>query len=125
MEDATKSRRKASVKDVRRANRALLLRHLLLARDSNRSEAGEATGLSPTSVTNMVNELVAEGVVVEGGQLDSSGGRPRTIVTVNPDAAYVIGADVGEAEVVTQIFDLTMSRIASRSRPFEERRISP
>ncbi|GEN81210.1 ROK family protein [Actinotalea fermentans] len=125
MEDGAKGRRKASVRDVRRANRALLLRHLLLARDSNRSEASEATGLSPTSVTNMVGELVAEGVVVEGGQLDSAGGRPRTIVTVNPDAAYVIGADVGEADVVTEIFDLTMTRIAARSRRFEERRISP
>lgn len=113
------------MKDVRRANRALLLRHLLLARVSNRSEAGEATGLSPTSVTNMVSELVAEGVIVEGGQLDSSGGRPRTIISVNPDAGYVIGADVGEAEVVTELFDLTMNRIASRSRRFEERRISP
>jgi predicted NBD/HSP70 family sugar kinase len=125
MENGSKGRRKASVKDVRRANRALLLRHLLLARETNRSEASEATGLSPTSVTNMVNELVAEGVVVEGGQLDSSGGRPRTIVTVNPDAAYVIGADVGEAEVVTEMFDLTMKRVASRSQGFEERRISP
>lgn len=125
MEGGSKGRRKASVKDVRRANRALLLRHLLLARTSNRSEAGEATGLSPTSVTNMVSELVAEGVIVEGGQLDSAGGRPRTIISVNPDAGYVIGADVGEAEVVTELFDLTMNRIASRSRGFDERRISP
>lgn len=125
MDDSPGGRRKASVKDVRRANRALLLRHLLLARVSNRSEAGEATGLSPTSVTTMVNELVSEGVVVEGGQLDSSGGRPRTILTVNPDAAYLIGADVGEAEVVTEMFDLTMTLVGSHSKTFEERRIAP
>lgn len=76
-------------------------------------------------MTNIVNDLVAEGIVVEGGRLDSLGGRPRTILTVNPDAAYVIGADVGEAEVAVEMFDLTMSSVGSRSRVFEERRVSP
>jgi predicted NBD/HSP70 family sugar kinase len=117
--------RKASVRDVRRTNRALLLRHLLFAGETNRSEAGQATSLSPATVTNLVSELIAEGTVLEGGQLDSPGGRPRTILAVNPLAAVVFGADVGEAEITVEAFDLTMRRLGGRTYAFSGRRISP
>lgn len=119
-------RGKASVRDVRRANRALLLRHLLFEGDTSRSSLGEVTLLSAASVTNLVSELVAEGVVVERGQMDSAvGGRPRTILAVNPSAAMVIGADIGEAEITIEAFDLTMQRLAGRTYEFEGRQITP
>ncbi|MCL2464413.1 MAG: ROK family transcriptional regulator, partial [Micrococcales bacterium] len=118
-------RHKASVRDVRRANRALLLRHLLFDGETSRASLGEETSLSPATVTNLITELIDEGTVVERGQSDSPGGRPRTLLAVDPDAAVVFGADVGETRVSVQSFDLTMRRLGAREYQFPSRHIEP
>jgi predicted NBD/HSP70 family sugar kinase len=115
--------KKASVKDVRRRNRALILRHVLLNGPTSRSEVGAATGLSPATVTNVMNELIAEGSVQEGGYLDSEGGRRRAIVAIAADAALVVGADVGETCIRVEVFNLGLTRLATRKYPIKGRRI--
>ena len=115
--------KKASVKDVRRTNRAVILRHVLLNGPTSRGEVGAATGLSPATVTNVVNELIAEGSVQEGGYLDSAGGRRRAIVAIAADAALIVGADVGETGIRVEVFDLSLARLAAREYPIKGRRI--
>ncbi|MCF2434224.1 hypothetical protein LV779_02005 [Streptomyces thinghirensis] len=51
---------------------------------SSRFPLGPATGLSSGSVSNVVADLVAEGLVEEAGSVDSAGGRPRTLLRVSP-----------------------------------------
>lgn len=114
---------KASVKDVRRRNRALILRHVWLNSPTSRSDVGGATGLSPATVTNVVNELIAEGAVREVGFLDSDGGRPRAIVGIATDAGLVAGADVGETQIEVKLFDLSLQPLAARVYPIKGRRI--
>ena len=116
---------KASVRDVRRSNRALLLRRLVLAGETSRSDLGAATGLSAATVTNVVAELIDEGTVNETGFLDSAGGRRRVLLHVDPRAAYVFGSDVSESQVTTGLFGLTLTRLASRATRFTGRRIDP
>lgn len=125
MNEPRSASRKASVRDVRRTNRALLLRHVMMSGETTRPEAGEATMLSPGTITNLVTELIAEGTVVEGRKLDSPGGRPRTVLAVDPHAAVVFGADVGEAEVTVAAFDLAMRPLGERTHAFAGRRIAP
>lgn len=117
--------KKASVKDVRRSNRALLLRRLVLAGETSRSDLGAATGLSAATVTNVVAELIDEGTVNETGFLDSAGGRRRVLLHVDPDAAFVFGSDVSESQVTTALFGVTLTRLASRATRFTGRRIDP
>ncbi|MCA0253625.1 MAG: ROK family protein [Actinobacteria bacterium] len=117
--------KKASVRDVRRSNRALLLRRLVLAGETSRSDLGAATGLSAATVTNVVAELIDEGTVNETGFLNSAGGRRRVLLHVDPDAAYVFGSDVSESQVTTCLFGLTLTRLASRATRFTGRRIDP
>lgn len=116
---------KASVKDVRRSNRALLLRQLLIEGETSRSDLGAATGLSPATVTSVVSELIEEGIVRETGFLDSEGGRRRVLMHVDPRSGFVFGSDVSETRVVTAIFGLTLDRLASRATSFPGRRIDP
>ncbi|WP_141396595.1 ROK family transcriptional regulator [Microbacterium gorillae] len=116
-----------TVKDMRRANRAQLLRHLVRGGESSRSALGEVTGLSPATVTNVISDLIADGIVIEQGQgiTKPAGGRPRVLVDVKRDAAWMFGADVGENAVTVGLFDLTMNRIGERTYPFPSRRITP
>lgn len=117
--------KKASVKDVRRSNRALLLRQLLISGETSRSDLGAATGLSAATVTSVVSELIEEGTVRETGFLDSEGGRRRVLMHVDPQSGFVLGSDVSETQVVTAIFGLTLDRLASRATSFPGRQIDP
>ena len=98
-----RERRRWTVRDLRRDNRSVLLTSLFFDQPRSRPELSEATGLSPASVSNVVRELIDEGIVVEAGSVDSDGGRPRVLLQVNPDYGYVIGVDVGEFRVRVEL----------------------
>jgi predicted NBD/HSP70 family sugar kinase len=101
----------ATVSDVRKRNRTQALRSIILSGHTSRAELAKESGLSVASVTNLVSELISEGLVVEAGLVASSGGRPVTLLAPNPAGAYLLGADVGERGVAVELFDLSMNRV--------------
>jgi predicted NBD/HSP70 family sugar kinase len=114
--------RRATVRDLRRENRAAVLWSLYFSRPLSRQELSAATGLSPASVTNVIRELRDEGIVVEAGSVDSDGGRPRVMLDINAEHGYVIGVDVGETRVRVELFDLTMTERAKAEYPMDPAR---
>ncbi|MGW2567163.1 ROK family protein [Streptomyces sp. NPDC001537] len=109
-----------TVRDLRRANRAVVLQRLYFDGPLSRFELGPVTGLSSGSVSNVVADLVADGLVEEAGSVDSDGGRPRTLLRVAPGAGHMIGVDVGETRVRVELFDLTLTELARAERPLEQ-----
>jgi predicted NBD/HSP70 family sugar kinase len=101
----------ATVSDVRQRNRSQVLRSVILTGETTRAAVARESGLSVASVTNLVSELISEGLVMEAGSVASSGGRPVTLLAPNPAGAYFLGADVGERGVAVELFDLSMTRI--------------
>ncbi|WP_329083199.1 MULTISPECIES: ROK family protein [unclassified Streptosporangium] len=101
-----------TVRDVRKGNRAMLLRTLYFSGPVTRNELTRLTGLSAATVSSMTGDLLAENIVVEAGQAESDGGRPRAILRVNPVYGYVIGVDVAETHVRVELFDLEMNERA-------------
>ncbi len=83
----------------------------------SRLELGHRSGLSAATVTNVVAELLAEGIVVEAGSEESDGGRPRTILAINPAYGYFVGVDVGETVVCIELFDLTLRSLRTVTHP--------
>ena len=114
-------RRRWTVRDLRRDNRSVLLWSLYFDQPCSRQDLSEATGLSSASVSNVIRELIAEGIVIEAGSVDSDGGRPRVLLRINPDFGYVVGIDVGETRVRAELFDLTMNVRANADYPLEPR----
>ncbi|WP_240634166.1 MULTISPECIES: ROK family transcriptional regulator [Streptomyces] len=108
-----------TVRDLRRGNRTAVLQRLYFDGPMSRYELGPATGLSSGSVSNVVAELVADGLVEEAGSVDSDGGRPRTLLRVVPGSGHMIGVDVGETRVRVELFDLTLTELARTERPLE------
>jgi predicted NBD/HSP70 family sugar kinase len=108
-----------TVRDLRRGNRTAVLRRLYFDGPMSRFELGPATGLSSGSVSNVVSELVGDGLVEEAGSVDSDGGRPRTLLRVAPAGGHMIGVDVGETRVRVGLFDLTLTELARAERPLE------
>jgi predicted NBD/HSP70 family sugar kinase len=69
------------------------------------------TGLSSGAITNMVGELIEEGLVVATGMERSDGGRPRVQLEINPDFGVVVGVAVGETGIRAERFDLAMNPV--------------
>lgn len=109
--------RRATVRDLRRRNRSTLLSTLFFEGPLSRHELGGRTGLSAATVSNVVGEMIDDGLVVEAGLVESDGGRPRVLLRVNPTYGHVVGIDVGETGVTMELFDLSMTRLATVDRP--------
>ncbi|CAM5335115.1 transcriptional regulator [Streptomyces avidinii] len=110
-----------TVRDLRRGNRSAVLQRLYFGGPMSRQEMGPATGLSSGSVSNVVGELVADGLLEEAGIVGSDGGRPRTLLRVAPGSAHMIGIDVGETRVRVELFDLTLTELARTELPLRPR----
>jgi predicted NBD/HSP70 family sugar kinase len=110
-------REKRTVRDLRRTNRSAVLRKLYFDGPLSRQELAPATGLSSGSISNVVAELTADGLLEEAGSVDSDGGRPRTLLRVARRSAYLIGVDVGETRVRVELFDLALTELARAERP--------
>ncbi|MER5554597.1 ROK family protein [Streptomyces sp. NPDC002793] len=106
-----------TVRDLRRENRTAVLQHLYFDGPLSRFSLGPPTGLSSGSVSNVVGELVAEGLVEEAGSVDSAGGRPRTLLRIRPQSRYMIGVDIGETRVRVELFDLALTELARVETP--------
>jgi glucokinase-like ROK family protein len=115
----TPPRRTKTTRDLRRVNRCTVLQKLYFAGSSNRLSLSEQTGLSPATVTNVVAELLDEGIVVESGSEESSGGRPRAVLEVNPAYGHLVGIDLGETHIQSELFDLTMHSLGVAKRPLK------
>jgi predicted NBD/HSP70 family sugar kinase len=106
-------RKRSTVRDLRRDNRSVLLWSLFFGQPCSRQDLSWATGLSAGSVSNVVRELIDDGIVTEAGSVDSDGGRPRALLRMDPDYGRVIGVDVGETRIRVEMFDTTMALRAS------------
>ncbi|MEC3998310.1 ROK family transcriptional regulator [Actinacidiphila sp. DG2A-62] len=108
---------RTTTRDLRRRNRAAVLTRLYLHGPASRFDLQRATGLSSATVSNVVSDLVADGLVAEAGLLDSDGGRPRTLLRVRPEHARVAGVDIGETHVQVGLFDWTLETVATATYP--------
>ncbi|RMI37251.1 ROK family transcriptional regulator [Streptomyces triticirhizae] len=112
--------KRQTVRDLRRANRASLLRRLYFHGPLSRHELGQATGLSSGTVSNVTGGLLADGLLIEAGSVESDGGRPRTLLRVAPDCGRLIGVDVGETRVRVELFDIALSELARAEYPLTD-----
>ncbi len=105
--------RRRTTRDIRLANRFGVLREVIAGRPISRQEIAASTGLSLATVSTLIGELLNLGVVAETGFADSGGGRPRGLVTVNRADARLVGVDVAETYVHTELFNLGLEVIAT------------
>jgi len=110
---------------LRRHNRSEVLRYILRHGAVTRSELARSLAMSAGTVTNMVVELMGEGLIHETGSAPSDGGRPSVTLAAIPHGAMFIGVDVGESGVTAELFDLEFSVVASVLRDVNSRGAAP
>src|SRR6188768_3071603 len=84
---------KATHQQTRTFNQQLLLRALHDHSPLSRADLARLTGLTRTSVSDLVSVLIADGLIEEVGRGQSSGGKSPILLRVAPDGRHVIGLD--------------------------------
>ena len=93
---------------MKQLNRSAILGLLREHGPLSRSDIAKLLNLSPPTVTRIVSQLIAEGLLREGETTESATkiGRPRTLLHFNFLAHIVIGVDVGGAKTTGSVADL-------------------
>lgn len=104
---------RVNVLDLRRTNRRSVFEQMFFRGSVSRLDISNITGLSAATVTNIVAELLTEGIIVETGSEESQGGRPRMMLSLNTTYGYFIGIDVGEPKILLELFDLRLSKLCT------------
>ena len=83
----------------------------------SRAEVARLTGLTRTTVSDVVTGLLDDGVVREIGRGPSSGGKAPILLEVDDDARLVVGLDLGEEHFAGSLVNLRgeIRRVASSS----------
>lgn len=85
---------------ARSHNRSLVLQTLYQVGVLSRADIARSTGLTRVTVSDLVAELISEGLVVETGQReDVRPGKPATLLQINPSAFQIIGIDLSDSSV--------------------------
>ena len=87
--------RTADQESVRRINKSIVLNTIRVRAPISRAEVANLTGLNRSTVSNIVNVLIEEGLVWENELQDSKGGRPAISLSLRPDGGAVIGVEIG------------------------------
>ena len=116
---------KRTSRDIRLANCFDVLQRIVAASPVSRQQVAAETGLSLATVSNLVGDLLALGVVREVGFEESGGGRPRALVAANPTGGALVGVDLAETYVHVEIYDLTLSVLATAEEEIGSAENSP
>nr|WP_229870669.1 ROK family transcriptional regulator [Streptomyces longisporoflavus] len=106
---------------MRGHNAALVLDLLRTAGEAgiSRLELAERTGLTPQAVSKITARLRTEGLAAEAGRRASTGGKPRTLLRLVPEAGHAVGLHLDRDELTAVLADLTGRVVAERRAPLE------
>lgn len=91
---------------LKQNNQAAVFRAVRALSPIARVDLARETGLNPGTVTNIVDELIASGLVSETGEGTSRVGRKPIHLGVNPTARYAIGVDITRGSIAGAVVDL-------------------
>lgn len=92
--------------EVRKSNRRLILDILRREGSRSRVELAQQTGLSGAAVTILIADLMNDGLIMEGSQQKSSGGRRPIALEINYSSRYSIGIKIMSRKIEAVLTDL-------------------
>ncbi|MER5720176.1 ROK family protein [Streptomyces sp. NPDC002132] len=111
----------ANLLGVRSHNTALVLDLLRCAGPDgiSRLELAERTGLTPQAVSKITARLREEGFAAEAGRRASTGGKPRTVLRLVPEAGHAVGVHLDRDELRVVLADLDGGVVGERCVPLD------
>ncbi|MBK9925217.1 MAG: ROK family protein [Anaerolineales bacterium] len=102
---------------VRQINLSLIMHALWTDSPISRARLSQKTKLNKTTVSDLINELNERGFVRELGTQTSGTGRPATLLTLNPEAGYIVSCEIAVGFVEVLVTDFAPKAIWQIKEP--------
>src|ERR1700754_4925789 len=115
--------RAGSLESLRRLNRLRVIRALRDEGHISRADIARRTGLSRSTVSSLVADLQADGLVVErpepGSAHGAQGSRPPILLSFDASAGAAVGVDFGHNHLRVAVSDLASTILSERKQPLD------
>jgi glucokinase-like ROK family protein len=113
-----------SLRSLRALNRGRVIDALRGRGTASRAEIARATGLSRSTVSSIVSDLIAAGLLTEQAEATGvahgeAGGRPPVLLSLNPSAGLAVGVDFGHTHLRVAVSDLSHEVLAEARRELD------
>ncbi len=108
---------KATIRDTRTHNERLALTTIYNEGPISRAQVARLTGLTRTTVSDLVASLLDAGLVREAGLGPSTGGKAPILLEVFDDARYLVGIDLGDVRFRGVLMDMRGRTIREAAVP--------
>lgn len=98
--------KKATHQQTKQHNRDLVLRTLFSHESISRAEIARITNLTRTTVSDVINGLLNEGLVEEVGRGESIGGKTPILLSIIANSRYLIGLNLAQDKFIGAIVNL-------------------
>ena len=113
------------------SSRSAILDLIRAAGTISRVELTRATGLTAATISTVVRRLIDDGLVLEVGRAESTGGKPRMLLQLDPSARYAVGVHLDHAGITYVIANLggaierATPKLGREARTADEARLPP
>lgn len=112
----------AGQQSIRRQNLRVVLREVMEKGPLSRANIAEAVGLTKSTVSSLVSELMARGLLSERGQAAIAGvGRPGRLVALSDETVVGLGLEINVDYLAACVLDLAGGVRFERFLPHENR----
>ncbi|MFV2119470.1 ROK family transcriptional regulator, partial [Streptomyces sp. Act-28] len=98
------------------SSRSAVLDVIRAAGTISRVGLARATGFTGATISTVVRRLIDDGLVLETGRAESTGGKPRVLLQLNQRSRYAVGVHLDLAGITYVLTDLGGSVVARMSR---------
>lgn len=102
---------------VRKMNRAIVLGIFRTHKTLSRARLANETGLNPSTVSNIISELIAENFIRETDLIQSSTGRPGRLLEINPEGGCALGIEINVDYIELMISDFAANVLWRKRQP--------
>ncbi len=102
---------------TRRRNRVQVLDALRSSGAASRADLARTTGLSRSTISGLITELIADGLVVDRDETSSAGsqgGRPGALLSLDRSAGTALAIDFGHTHLRVALADLSAEILGER-----------
>lgn len=110
---------------LRHANAQSILKLLRQSGQCSRADLVRASGLSAPTVTNVVKDLLAEGLIEPLGEGESSGGRPPDMIRFKAERGCMLAVELTARGLAFLLTDLDGRELDTHAFWFEGQRTAP
>ncbi|WP_231496236.1 ROK family transcriptional regulator [Nocardioides sp. URHA0032] len=102
--------------DTRRHHRSLLLQQLFREGPASRADLARSTGLTRVTTSDLIGELMADGLVEElGAPAGSRVGKPPMLVGLAADSTHIVGIDLSNDDRMTGAVINLLGQVQARA----------